>query len=253
MRDEPANTSGAVSATGGGAPSIRRKMLASLPGMVAGSLPALALAVESEQELRTQTQLVIERANANGLPDTWVTTHTGERVLFHKDLVQDKVVLIGFMSICDEDEFPVCAGMATLVRGLGESFGKDVIAISVSYDPDNDTPERLAEFAKRFEAPEGWYFVTASREEVLTVGYKLYRAEGRPRRQMDGDRLHFGNAKAGLWSCMSAFIQDVDLAVARVRAVMPQPKPTGVPRRAGPRPISASGPIYDHRDRPGTA
>ncbi|MDZ4350728.1 MAG: SCO family protein [Xanthomonadaceae bacterium] len=254
MRHEPANTSGADSAAGtADSPSIRRKLLGSLPGMIAGSLPALALAAESEEELNEKTQLIIDRANANGLPDTLVTTHTGEQVLFHKDLIQDRVVLINFMSIGDEEEFPACACLAKLVRELGDAFGKEVFAISVSYDPANDTPERLAEFAKRFDAPEGWHFVTASAEDVLTVGYKLYRAEGRPKRQMDGDRLHFGNAKAGLWGTMSAFIQDVDLAVSRVRTVMPRPRHTGTPRRAGPRPAGSTGPIYDHRNRSGTA
>ena len=253
MRHEPdRDAAPGLPASGEPAP-VRRRLLASLPGMLAGTLPALALGAESAESLHRRTLKVIDRANARGLPDTWVNTHRGERVLLHRDLIRDRVVLVNFMSIGDEEVLPVCASMARLIAGLGESFGSDVIAISVSYDQLYDTPERLAGFAQRFGSPAGWHFVTAPPEDVLTVGYKLYRAEGRPKRQMEGDRLHFGNARVGLWATMSAIIHDVDLAVSRVRSVMPSPNSGGMPRRAGPRPLTRSGPIYDHRDRAGTA
>lgn len=252
MRDDHEANAGANGA-GTSPPCSRRRLLASLPAMVAGSLPALALGAESESELRGKTREIIERAHAKGLPDTWVTTHHGERVLFHKDLVRDRVVLINFMSIGDEAGYPVCENLSRLIRGLGGSFGREVFAISVSYDPANDTPERLAEFAQRFGAPAGWQFVTASAEDVITVGYKLYRAQGRPRRQMDGDVIHYGNAKVGLWGTMSSYVADIPMAVGRVRSVMPAPKADGAPRRAGPRRPDMAGPGYDHRTHAGPA
>lgn len=244
---------GIVDGTGAAAPSSRRKLLASLPALVAGSLPALALGAASQDELHQRTQVIIDRANAKGLPDTQVTTHTGERVLFHKDLVRDRVVLINFMSIGNEADYPVCANLSRLVQGLGECFGRDVFALSVTYDQANDTPERLAGFARQIGAPEGWQFVTASAEDVITVGYKLYRAQGRPRRQMDSDLIHYGNAGVGLWGTMSAYIADIPLAVSRVRSVMPAARASGAPRRAGPRRPEVAGPHYDHREHAGLA
>ncbi|MGE3104995.1 MAG: hypothetical protein AB7F83_07085 [Lysobacterales bacterium] len=233
--------------------TTRRRLLTSLPSLLASSLPAVALGSTDEAQVITQTQRIIDRANARGMPDTLVTTHRGDQLLFHRDLVRDRVVLINFMSINEEREFPVCANLGRLVRGLGDRFGREIFAISVSYDAVNDTPERLAVFAKEIGAPDGWDFVTASAEDVIAVGYKLYRSMGRPRRQMDADLIHYGNAKVGLWSSMSAHITDVPLAVSRVCSVLPSPPPVeGEFRRAGPRPLAEDGPCYDHRDRTGT-
>lgn len=41
--------------------------------------------------------------------------------------------------------------------------------ISISIDPEQDTPERLNEYAKRFKAGKNWYFLTGRRDDVATI------------------------------------------------------------------------------------
>lgn len=49
--------------------------------------------------------------------------------------------------------------------------------ISITVDPENDTPERLREYASRFGAnPQTWFFLTGdiqTLQEVVTKGFKL--------------------------------------------------------------------------------
>ena len=231
--------------------SQRRKLLSALPALVATSIPALALGMKSHDELNTRTQEIMNKVHNDGFPDVLVTAHTGEQFNFYQDLLKNRLVLINFMSIDAENELPITANMSSLVKGLGEQFGNEVFAFSISYDHANDTPERLAQFAQQFDAPDGWYFLCASPEDVVALGYRLYRTSGRPRQRMDADLIHYGNAKVGLWGSVPAHVSDVDLAISRISSVFPgKPVDTEI-RRAGPRRLSVNGPVYDSRDRIG--
>lgn len=231
--------------------SRRRKLLSALPALVATSIPALALGMQSHDELNTRTQEVMNKVHNDGFPDVLVTAHTGEQFNFYQDLLKNRLVLINFMSIDAENELPITANISSLVKGFGEQFGNEVFAFSISYDHANDKPERLAQFAQQFDAPDGWYFLSASPEDIVALGYRLYRTSGRPRQRMNADLIHYGNAKVGLWGSIPAHVSDVDLAIIRISSVFPgKPVDTEI-RRAGPRRLSENGPVYDSRDRIG--
>ena len=53
------------------------------------------------------------------------------------------------------------------------------IMISVSIDPDHDTPERLADYAKSFHAGPGWLFLTGSKGSLLEIqkSFDAYRGD----------------------------------------------------------------------------
>jgi len=53
------------------------------------------------------------------------------------------------------------ASFATLQRRFREQLGKDLMLLTVTVDPEYDTPRVLAEYAKRWGAdPRGWRFLT---------------------------------------------------------------------------------------------
>lgn len=70
-----------------------------------------------------------------------------------------------------------------LMEKMGEiqhrtrNAGPAVHLVSISVDPENDTPERLAEFGRRFKAsPYRWTFLTGEEkalEETVVKGFKL--------------------------------------------------------------------------------
>jgi protein SCO1 len=231
--------------------SQRRKLLSTLPALMATSIPALALGIQCSDALHARTQEILDRTHNDGFPDIMVTAHTGQQFNFYQDLLKNRMVLINFMSVDAEEEFPMTANMTSLLKGLGEQFGQKVFAFSISYDHANDTPERLKKFAERFEAPEGWYFLSATAEDVVALGYRLYRTAGRPRQRMNADLIHYGNAQVGLWGAIPAHITDVDLAVSRITSVFPGKSGNSETRRAGPRRLGVTGPVYDSRDHYG--
>ncbi|WP_317890721.1 SCO family protein [Paenibacillus arenilitoris] len=70
------------------------------------------------------------------------------------------------------------ANMVLLQDSLRERgvFGKDVEFVSISFDPDNDTPEVLRQYADRMGVDQnGWTLLRGTEEEVgkLASGYNL--------------------------------------------------------------------------------
>lgn len=66
------------------------------------------------------------------------------------------------------------ARMARLDRDLPRDL--DLLLVSISVDPTHDTPEVLERYAKKFQAPERWLFLTGEREDVRRLsieGFKL--------------------------------------------------------------------------------
>ncbi len=53
-------------------------------------------------------------------------------------------------------------------RELGSEADR-IRLVSITIDPEHDTPAVLAEYAERFGAPRGWSFLTGSPEDVERV------------------------------------------------------------------------------------
>ena len=71
----------------------------------------------------------------------------------------------------------ICPTMSSNMEKLQERLPKEVMLISFSVDPTNDTPEVLTEYAKRYNAdPERWLFLTGDAEALRRLsidGFKL--------------------------------------------------------------------------------
>jgi protein SCO1 len=102
-------------------------------------------------------------------PDFALTTQSGERLSL-TDL-RGKVLAVTFIYTTCKDTCPVLtAKMATLQRRLGADFGPRVRFVSVTVEPEVDTPAVLEAYAQRFAAdPAGWSFLTGTGAEVSDV------------------------------------------------------------------------------------
>jgi protein SCO1 len=102
-------------------------------------------------------------------PEFALTTQSGERLSL-TDL-RGKVLAVTFIYATCKDTCPVLtAKMATLQRRLGADFGPRVRFVSVTVEPEVDTPAVLTAYAKQFDAdPAGWSFVTGTGAEVGDV------------------------------------------------------------------------------------
>jgi len=102
-------------------------------------------------------------------PDFALTTQAGERLSL-TDL-RGKVLAVTFIYATCKDTCPILtAKMAALQQRLGADFGPRVRFVSVTVEPEVDTPAVLKAYAERFGAdPAGWSFLTGSGAEVNDV------------------------------------------------------------------------------------
>ncbi|HYI12329.1 MAG TPA: SCO family protein [Thermoanaerobaculia bacterium] len=103
------------------------------------------------------------------VPDVEVQTQAGESLHFYRDLVQGKVVAMNFVFTSCTTVCPTMgATFARVQKMLGER-GSEVALISVSIDPANDTPERLAAWSQRLGGKPGWTLVTGNRTDINEI------------------------------------------------------------------------------------
>lgn len=184
--------------------------------------------------------------NIGSIPDVMVVTHTGQMAKFYSELISDQIVMINFMSIKREEKFPISKKMAAIASQLGNKLGRDVQIISITSDPDNDTPEKLAAFHQKMGGHEGWTFVRTSQGAADMLAHRFYRHNRDVSLGGRIDIVQYGNAKAGLWA---AFPWDINVkdAAERISWVTPRKVAKGVMRRAGPRPLESDGQRWNNR------
>jgi protein SCO1 len=102
-------------------------------------------------------------------PQFTLTSQDGQPVAL-ADL-RGKVVAVAFIYTQCPDICPMLTQKMVQVQDeLGADFGKRIAFVSISLDPEHDTPEVLKDYAQFWGAkPEGWTFLTGSPEAVRDV------------------------------------------------------------------------------------
>jgi protein SCO1 len=102
-------------------------------------------------------------------PDFALTNQDGKRVSLADS--NGTVRAVTFIYATCKDTCPVLtAKMALMQRQLGADFGKRVRFVSITVEPEVDTPAVLRDYAKKFDAdPAGWSFLTGKSEEIQDV------------------------------------------------------------------------------------
>lgn len=121
-------------------------------------------------------------------PEFTLTTQDGSRLRL-ADL-HGKVLAVTFIYATCKDSCPLLtAKMALLQRKLGKDFGSRVRFVSITVEPEIDTPAVLSAYAKQFDAdPSGWSFLTGSSSEIQDV-VRRYGAFARRFKPGDVDHL----------------------------------------------------------------
>jgi len=127
-------------------------------------------------------------ANGNNcLPDVSLLDQHGSAVSLAS--LKGKPVLIDFIyTSCTATCPMLTAKMAAIAHELGPALGADVRIVSITLDPEHDSPAQLEEYAKDHGAPgTGWIFLTGPPTQIDKV---LALFNLRRTRESDGSITH---------------------------------------------------------------
>jgi protein SCO1 len=109
-------------------------------------------------------------------PEFTLTNQDGKPVALKG--LRGKVLAITFIYANCADTCPLLtAKMAALQDRLGTAFGPKIYFLSITVDPEHDTPEVLKRYADAHKVnPAGWAFLTGTTAEIRDVakGYGIY-------------------------------------------------------------------------------
>jgi protein SCO1/2 len=133
-------------------------------------LAVLALLVPAGGGVRAETGEKYTRTyNDYTVPDVTLLDQHGKKVKLVELLNSRKVVLLDFIFTTCTTICPVLtAGFSNFQKRIGPD-AKNVLLVSISIDPENDTPKRLREYLKRYHAKPGWEFLTGSKRDIEEV------------------------------------------------------------------------------------
>jgi protein SCO1/2 len=125
----------------------------------------------------------------------------GKRVDLYDDLMKGHVVVISsFFASCTG----VCPAMAGSFQQLQKRFaselGHELHFISISVDPEHDTPAKLHAYAAKMQAKKGWHFLTGPKADVDAALRKI--GEMTPNPSAHSNVVIVGNVPTGLWKKM---------------------------------------------------
>jgi len=149
-------------------------------------------------------------------PDILVTDQHGQEFRFFEDLIKDRSVVVNFMfTQCAL----ICPGTSSHLVRLHKAFdgavGRELTFLSVSLDPQHDTPEVLHRYWQAFGELPGWHYLRGNYEEIELLRRRMGVYDLDP--VVDADKtqhagiLTFGNDATDRWAALPALSTIVDL------------------------------------------
>jgi len=114
----------------------------------------------------------------------------------YSDLIKGKVVVVNaFFASCSTACPVMAANFVKLQSEVESRLDRDVVFLSLTVDPETDSPQQLREYARKFGARPGWYLLTGP--NVRTALQKFGLSAGRKEDHLS--LFIFGNDRTGLW------------------------------------------------------
>lgn len=107
--------------------------------------------------------------------DLTVIDQHGKALRFYSDVLKGRVVVISFIYTRCKAACPLTIQKLQQVKAqIPDLFGKEVFFVSISIDPEHDTPEDLRAFAEKLGAVgPGWIFLTGDKQSIETIVKRL--------------------------------------------------------------------------------
>jgi cytochrome oxidase Cu insertion factor (SCO1/SenC/PrrC family) len=121
------------------------------------------------------TEVAAEQKARNYFTDLEVVDQNGKPMRFYSDVLRGRVVLINFFFTHCKDACPMATHKMMQVRDLLMDSIKDKVwFVSISIDPEQDTPGAMKAFAKKLQVDESrWLFLTGNKQNLEQIVKKL--------------------------------------------------------------------------------
>jgi protein SCO1 len=113
------------------------------------------------------------------IPDVSVVRQDGKKLLFLKELDDGRPVIMNFVFASCSAICPMLSHIFSKVQNQLTKEGQKFHLVSISIDPENDTPAKLTEYAKKFEAGPNWDFYTGTVQSSIAIqkAFNAYRGD----------------------------------------------------------------------------
>ncbi len=185
--------------------------------LLAVSLLAAALV---SQNVKAQKDGSGGRWGEGYFPNLAVVNQHGKTLRFYDDVIKNKIVVVSFIYTGCTQICPLTtARMAQIADRLEDVLGTKIHFVSISVDPENDSPEKLAAYASAFYSGKGWQFLTGTLENIRAVNATL----GERMRRLEDHRneVVLGNDAIREWARNSVF-GDLDRLAYDIRSMDPE-------------------------------
>lgn len=139
------------------------------------AFPAVAEEAESDphahhrQMMKAQAEQKAQAAILE-IGDARLITQDGETKSLSSDIVGDRIVVVDFVYTTCTTICPVLSAVLMQVQDqLGDRLGTEVMLVSISVDPQRDTPARLKDYSSKLRARDGWMWLTGNKDAVDEV------------------------------------------------------------------------------------
>jgi protein SCO1/2 len=145
-------------------------LLAALAAVLLALAPAPSPAHDAHAHHAKAAPAGYTRAAARyEVPDVHLLDASGARVALRSELDPSKPVLLNFIFTSCTAVCPVMSATMSEVQAVLGKERRPVRIVSISIDPEHDTPARLKEYAARHRAGADWHLLTGDRQTILQV------------------------------------------------------------------------------------
>ena len=104
------------------------------------------------------------------VPNVTLINQDHEEIKIKELLNSETTIILNFIySTCTTVCPVLSASFAGLQRKVGDNTGKAIQFVSISIDPENDTPEVMKQHLKKYHAKPGWNYLTGAPKDIKKI------------------------------------------------------------------------------------
>lgn len=132
------------------------------------------------------------------VPPVYLKNQDGERVFLPDILASGKPIVMNFIFTSCSTLCPVMTATFAKVQKTLKNSGESTQFVSVSIDPNYDTPVRLSRYAAKYGVTEGWEFLTGDLKVINEIQRAFHAFRGNKMNHAALTFMHLSSA-AGQW------------------------------------------------------